>query len=156
MTPEMSLADRPGWRFHHLGLACRDLEREAAALSVLGYRPTGSIIEDPGLGVRVWFFEGGGPRIELVAQLDGTQGADASNVLEGWLARGAKIYHAAYEVEDFDESVSSRLDRQAKVTVRPTPAVAFDGRQVAFLMLRNGYLVELIEAPTQSSTHRSR
>jgi hypothetical protein len=34
--------------------------------------------------------------------------------------------------------------------VEPVPAVAFDGREIAFVMLPNVTLVELIEAPPRS------
>lgn len=139
-----SLSAGPGWTFHHLGLACRAFDSERTALAAIGYQPVGPEVEDAGLGVKVCFLEGGGPRIELVAPLL-RDGAAVSSILEGWLARGTKIYHIAYTVTDFAALVESRLDRKAKLVAGPLPAVAFEGRQVAFFMLRDGLLIELIE-----------
>jgi methylmalonyl-CoA/ethylmalonyl-CoA epimerase len=96
------------------------------------------------LGVEVAFLTGSGPRIELVAALPGA-GA-GSEVLAGWLNRGTKLYHTAYEVPNLHELLETRLSGQAKLVLGPQPAVAFQGREVAFLMMRNGLLVELIAA----------
>jgi len=139
-----SLRSLSGWSFHHLGLACKSLDTERAALEAIGYEPVSGDIDDPRLGVKVCFLEGGGPRIELVAPLSGDM-QDGSDVLEGWLSRGAKIYHLAYTVDNFASITESRLGRRAKLILGPTPAAAFDGRLIAFLMLRDGLLIELIE-----------
>jgi methylmalonyl-CoA/ethylmalonyl-CoA epimerase len=56
------------------------------------------------------------------------------------------MYHQAYEVDDLPAAVSRFRDAGAKLTVGPTPAVAFGGRDVAFLTLRNLLLVEFIAA----------
>jgi methylmalonyl-CoA/ethylmalonyl-CoA epimerase len=133
-----------GWVFHHLGLACREFKREMQALGVLGYTLESGPFSDPGLGVEVAFLTGSGPRIELVAALPGA-GA-GSEVLAGWLNRGTKLYHTAYEVPNLHELLETRLSGQAKLVLGPQPAVAFQGREVAFLMMRNGLLVELIAA----------
>lgn len=110
----------------------------------LGYDQMSEIFDDPMLGVRVCFLYGSSPTMELVAPMNTSDGL-AGNVLEGWLKRGAKIYHTAYETDEFDQQVASRLGGKGKILVPPTPAVAFDGRRVAFIMMRNGMLIELID-----------
>ncbi|MGF1468342.1 MAG: VOC family protein [Sandaracinaceae bacterium] len=130
-----------GLRFHHLGVACRDLDREAAGWSPLGYRLAGEAFEDPAQGVRGCFLEGPGPRLELLMDLPG------SDTVAGWLARGTKIYHQAFEAAAFEPALAALRSRcGARLARAPRPAVAFGGRRVAFLWLDNRALVELIEA----------
>jgi len=127
--------------FHHFGVACRDLDAEAAQYAVLGYEPEEADFEDPVQGVRGRFLVGGGPRIELLAALEG------STVLDPWL-RGARraIYHQAFEAADFEGALGRLRDARAKVVVRPVPATAFGGRRIAFLLLQTMAMVEVIEA----------
>ena len=63
-----------GSRFHHIGLACRELEAELAGVSVLGYEPVGVPFTDPQQGITGVFVEGVGPRLELLAPLAGLAG----------------------------------------------------------------------------------
>jgi methylmalonyl-CoA/ethylmalonyl-CoA epimerase len=57
---------------------------------------------------------------------------------------GIKLYHLAYETEGLATSIATMRAQGAKLVVEPVPAVAFAGRDIAFLMLRNRMLVELI------------
>jgi methylmalonyl-CoA/ethylmalonyl-CoA epimerase len=126
--------------FHHLGYACVDLDEEARGLAALGYVSEGEAFEDPLQGISGRFLVGGGPRIELVCALGG------SEVLQPWLRRGTKVYHSAYEVADLRGTSASLVEGRATVVSPPKPAVAFDMRHVTFLLLPNRYLIELIES----------
>ncbi|WP_411287936.1 VOC family protein [Phenylobacterium sp.] len=128
-------------RFHHLGVACRDLDRERAGWLALGYQEEGAVFLDPRQKIRGQFLTGPGPRIELV-----TPHGDGSPV-DGYLARGTKIYHQAYECPDLEAALAILSAAGAKITAAPAPAVAFEGRDIAFVMLPNLNLIELIEAP---------
>jgi methylmalonyl-CoA/ethylmalonyl-CoA epimerase len=127
-------------RFHHVGVACRDLEVEAAALSALGYRAESEDFIDPRQGIKGRFVIGPGPRLELLTQTEG------SRVLEPWLAKGVKAYHQGYEVLDLEAEIERLKSAGAIVVSAPQPAVAFGGRRISFLMLTTMFLVELIEA----------
>ena len=127
--------------FHHFGIACRDLGREEAAYAELGYTVEAPDFIDPVQGVRGRFLAEGGPRLELLVALEGSQ------VLEPWLTTGtSRVYHEALETLDLKRTLDSMIDSGARVVVEPAPAVAFNGREICFLMLRNMALVELIEA----------
>jgi methylmalonyl-CoA/ethylmalonyl-CoA epimerase len=137
-----------GMRFHHVGIACRHLESEAKAMLALGYRAEGADFSDPAQGIRGRFVIGSGPRMELLEQTSG------SRVLEPWLAKGVKAYHFGYEVAALEAEVERLKSAGAIVVTPPQPAVAFGGRRISFLMLKNMFLVELIEAaggPVESS-----
>lgn len=127
-------------RFNHLGVACRNLDSEQRAWSDLGYAVEGTDFVDPNQGIRGRFLTGPGPRLELLVETEG------SSVIQPWLRQGVKIYHQAFETEEFSAAIATLEGSGARVVSPPTPAVAFGGRKVCFLMLRNLALVELIEA----------
>jgi methylmalonyl-CoA/ethylmalonyl-CoA epimerase len=131
----------PLGNFHHLGLACRTMADEYGQLAALGYSAESEPIADPIQKVRVQFFTGGGPRIELVEPM-----ADDSPV-HGWLKRGAKLYHMAYEVADLDAAMRRMEARQFTAIMEPVPAIAFGMRRIVFLLSPTRTLIELIEAP---------
>lgn len=129
----------PDSRFHHVGVACRDLDDELAGLRLLGYESAGAPFSDPRQGIVGMFVEGAGPRLELLAPLPG------SAVLDPWLRGGSRMYHLAYEVPDLEEAVSLARRADARQISAPVPAVAFAERRICFLMLRIRLLIELIE-----------
>lgn len=130
-----------GLRFHHIGVACRDLDREQAGYALLGYRPESDDFEDPTQGIRGRFLVAEGqPRVELLVNLEG------STTLDPWLKGPARTYQQAYESDTFDESVAQFQSAGARVVSPPVPAVAFGGRRICFVMLRTMTLVEIIES----------
>jgi methylmalonyl-CoA/ethylmalonyl-CoA epimerase len=128
-----------GFAFHHLGYACADLAKDRAQFERLGYAVEGEAFEDPVQGIAGLFLTGAGPRIELLQNLPG------SKTLDPWLAQGTKVYHFAYEAPDLSAAMAWARAQRAITTVQPVPAVAFGGRRIAFVMLRNGWLLEFIE-----------
>lgn len=132
-------------RFHHLGLACHDIEAECRHLEAMGYAREGQAFVDLRQGVRGMFVNGGGPRIELLQP----EPAGDEGVLSAWLAHGIKLYHMAYLAPDLDAAIAALRKRRAKLLRAPTPAVAFGGRLVAFLMLPNRLVCELIGGPDE-------
>jgi methylmalonyl-CoA/ethylmalonyl-CoA epimerase len=125
--------------FHHVGVACRDLDAETEAFGVLGYQPEGVDFVDDGQGIRGRFMVGPGPRLELLVGLPG------SSVLEPWLDKGIKFYHQAFVVESLSASLQELRGEGNRMVSPPTPAVAFGGRHIAFVVLRNMAMVELIQ-----------
>lgn len=126
-------------QFHHIGVACLDLDVETRRLMALGYAVEGVDFTDPIQGVRGRFLNGGGPRLELLAPLTEV------GVLTPWLKAGVKLYHLAYETTNFDKELARMRSSGAKVVVTPVPAVAFGHRKITFLMLPNMLMTELIE-----------
>ena len=133
----------PTLRFHHVGYACRNIDREMAAFTALGYEQEGPSFEDPIQGVRGVFMIGPGPRIELLAPLEG------ATVLDPYLKVAARLYHFAYETADLEAALAYMVaNKRAKITCRPVPSAAFSGRHIAFFMLPNLFLTELIVCPS--------
>ncbi len=125
--------------FHHLGLACRDLDAEARAWLDLGYHAEAPDFEDPIQRVRGRFLAGPGPRLELLA------GCSSDSPIEGLVRRNIKIYHQAWEVPRFDDAVAKLRNAKYRLVTSPAPAVAFEGRRIVFFFMPNMNLIELIE-----------
>ena len=131
-----------GFTFHHVGVACTDITTEAAQFGTLGYVAEGEAFEDPIQGVRGLFMAGQSPRVELLEPMS----TDSSGVLTPWLASGIKLYHLAYCVPQLGAAIDAMRARRGKLVVAPVPAVAFGGRRIAFVMLPNRLLIELISS----------
>jgi methylmalonyl-CoA/ethylmalonyl-CoA epimerase len=136
--------------FHHLGMACRNIEAELPELAIAGYSPEGPVFEDPIQQVRIQFVSGGGPRLELI------EPAGAQSPVEGILKRGGKFYHLAYEVSQLDDAIACFTARQYFPVSSPAPAVAFDMRRIVFLSSATRTLIELIEARTEHELAKCR
>lgn len=131
-----------------MGVACnaeafaRGTERQN--LDLLGYYPEGEEWLDEKLGMRGQFMVGGSggagaPRVELVAPY-GEQ-----SPVKSWLRQGVKLYHLGFIAADLPAEIERLRAQRAKLMFPPTPAVAFGNRRVAFVMLPNFLLVEIIE-----------
>jgi len=126
--------------FHHIGIACTDIEKETRYHALLGYSVESSDFIDQEQGIQGRFLTGGGPRLELLSQLEG------SNTLAPWLKAGTRMYHQAYTTQDIRQKIEELQSQRAQLMVPPIPAVAFGGRHICFLMLPTMSLIELIQA----------
>ena len=127
-----------GLAFHHLGVACERIAKDAETWAAFGYRPEGEAFVDPAQGIRGLFMTGGGPRIEL---LEATEGSDT---LAPWLKRRVKLYHVGYLVPSLGPAMQTLIAHGAAVAREPLRSVYFQA-PIVFLMMPNLALVELIE-----------
>lgn len=133
--------DSPGdLVFHHIGLACRDMAADRRDHERLGYRAEGPEFADPMQRIRGLFMTLGPMRVELLEPLD------ATSPLHAYLKRGIKIYHQCFECRDLERTIAELEKNGARVASSPKPAVAFNNRRIAFLMLPSQMLIELIES----------
>ena len=125
--------------FHHLGLACQSIATETTTMDALGLAPEGPPVDDPIQKVRVQFFAGVGPRVELIEPLA------PDSPVSGLLKRGTRFYHLAYVADDFDGCVQDLLERGFRLISLPAPAAAFGMKRIAFLLSATLTMIELIE-----------
>jgi len=125
--------------FHHIGIACKNIETETRHYALLNYHKEGDDFIDPNQGVTGRFLVGGGPRLELLSQIEG------SSTLGPWLNSGIKMYHHAYLTNNMESAINKLVLQRARLVTPPTPAVAFNGNNICFLMLPTMSLIELIE-----------
>jgi methylmalonyl-CoA/ethylmalonyl-CoA epimerase len=130
-------------RFKHLGVAVSNI---GTALDLyrdlFGYKIIKGPIDDPVHKVSVCFIGANNSDqfiIELVAPLG--QGSPVDQVL----AKGITTYHVCYEVEDMDQALKHVKEKGCMVLGQPLPAVAFQGRRIAWFYTPNRQLVELLE-----------
>ena len=128
---------------HHVGIVVASLagSLEHFARS-LGASWDGRIFEDPGQKVKVGFLVTGpeSAQIELVQP-----NAPDSPVQRFLAERGGGLHHVCYEAEDLDKELAEMRARGAVIAKRPKPAVAFDGRRIAWVITSEKLLVELLE-----------
>jgi methylmalonyl-CoA/ethylmalonyl-CoA epimerase len=126
--------------FHHIGYACEGISDQLRHFQGLGYQIEIPIFEDPLQMVRGCFMTLGPNRIELL------QPTAPNAPLWPYLKKGIQMYHLAYLSPAFDRSLEELIGGGAMQVAKSQPAVAFQGRKISFLMLRNRLLVEIIES----------
>jgi methylmalonyl-CoA/ethylmalonyl-CoA epimerase len=133
--------------FDHIGLLTGDVDaglRDFAA--VIGAYEATERFDDSGLTVSVRFLrDRQGVVYEFIAPLG------ENSVVSGALRKSASIINQiAYRTSSIAED-SARLKTKGHVLLgAPSPAVAFGGGHVQFLMSPMGFIIELIEAPSHS------
>lgn len=132
----------PELKFHHIGVAVKNIEATASLYEQGGYKRSSSIF-DPIQNVNIcWLTRDGMPTIELLAPVD--EKSPVNNTLD---KVGVTPYHCCYIVDDLEEA-TAKLRKQKYIMVsKPAMAVAFCGSRVCFLFNKNVGLIELVEVP---------
>lgn len=142
-------------RFDHIGIAVRDLEAARKSYEELfGYTLLSGPFDDPAQQARVLFLadpqleitDGNDHRdvvLELVAPLDET--SHVARLVDS----GVGAYHVCYQVADLDAALEELRGKGCLIVKQPEPAVAYEGRRIAWLFLPTRQLVELVEQADQ-------
>lgn len=137
------------YRIDHFGVAVPDIDAAVAEYTQLfGYRLLRGPYDDPAQQARVAFVGtacGHDTPVELVAPLD------ANSQVHRVLAKGMGLYHVCYEVPDIEKAISELRGQRCLLVSGPTPAVAYEGRPIAWLYTPGRQLTELVEAPRNKS-----
>jgi len=129
----------------HVGVAVPALGPAAEALTDLfGYKVVSGPFDDPIQRVTVLFLaktDGDVAEIELIAPL----GEDSP--IQSMLAKsGGGAYHLCFETNELDGALDHAKKNGCIVVSAPVPAVAFEGRRIAWIYTRSRQLFELVEA----------
>ena len=129
-------------RFHHIGIACFDINETKAFYELMGYVAS-PIIDDPIQDIRISFLKKeGSPMLELLAPID--EKSPVNRILD---TQGVTPYHICYEVDDIDAMMTPLRKQHKFVRVsKAAPACAIDDRRVAFLFRKDVGLIELVES----------
>jgi methylmalonyl-CoA/ethylmalonyl-CoA epimerase len=131
-------------KLHHMGYVVRDIEpaMQGFVRSLDGHWDH-RIFDDPNQKVRVAFLT---TRPED-AQIELVQPAGEDSPVYRFLQeKGGGLHHACYEVADLEAQIKEMRSCGAMLAKRPKPAVAFDGRSIAWLITAEGFLIELLES----------
>jgi methylmalonyl-CoA/ethylmalonyl-CoA epimerase len=135
------------FKLMHVGVAVSTLEPTTELLSALfGFKVVSGPFDDPIQKVTVNFLAKSAvdvAEIELIAPL----GQDSP--IRSMLAKdGGGAYHLCFETSDIDAALAHAKNNGCIVVSPPVPAVAFQGRRIAWIYTRSRQLFELVEAAT--------
>lgn len=129
---------------HHIGLVVHNIREHYTKYfsSIFNEADLSKIYEDTKLGVNVALVNLNG-RINLEFIEPTSPNSPVYNFLHKY---GQSLHHLCFEVEDIEKECEILQKGAYIMTVPPTPADAFNGRKVAFLISKEaGYLIELLE-----------
>ena len=132
----------PEFKFHHIGIAVKDIDATASIYEQGGYRRSSSIY-DPIQNVSIcWLIREGYPTVELLAPVD--EKSPVNRILD---KNGVTPYHCCYVVDNLEGAIMDLKKQRYVMVSKPAEAVAFRGSRVCFLFNKNVGLIELVEAP---------
>jgi methylmalonyl-CoA/ethylmalonyl-CoA epimerase len=130
-------------KLHHIGFVLASIEEGAASMAMsLGATWDGSIILDPLQNVRVSFLQGldsNDALVELVEPLG------PKSLVSQFLRKGGGLHHLCYEVENLESHLEFCRQVRTVVLRPPVPAIAFNGRRIAWALTARKILLEFLE-----------
>lgn len=134
---------RPEGSFHHVGFVVASISKSVEGfVNLLRANWDKHVFHDPSQGAHVTFLKSnhaGDPLWELV------EPADEESPVQGFAAKGGGLHHVCYVVENLEQALADARGLGALITRKPTPAVAFGGRRIAWIYTRNRLLIEYLE-----------
>jgi len=145
-TPEQEERERllPVRTLHHIGFVVQSIadvaEGFAASISAIY---DGRIIHDPIQRVHVTFLRHTSahttPLVELIAP------ASPDSPVQSLAAKGGGLHHLCYEVRSLGECLDAHRSSEDLIVSPPRPAVAFQGREIAWVFTKQKLLIEYLE-----------
>ncbi len=129
--------------FHHLGIAVADFEQAVGFYTqTFGLNVTSGPFEDPIQKVKLCFLAGAQQAlaVEIICPLH------HDSPVNGYLSKGIGAYHVCYEVADLKKALAELRRKGSLVISSPVPAVAFEGRNIAWCFTPTRQLIELLES----------
>ena len=139
---EMNMSGKSGLTLHHVGIVVSNIEEQRRFyVDHLGYGERTAVIHDPLQTAYVQFFSipGSDHYLELVAP-DGE-----NSRLQNASRKGIPLNHLCYACDEIAATFDALWNAGCFRISAPTPAVAFDGRPVAWLMTPDKLLIELVQ-----------
>ena len=113
--------------------------------TLFGYKVVSGPFDDAIQKVSVNFLaksENDVAEIELIAPL-----SEDSPITSMLAKGGGAAYHLCFETTDIEQAVAHAKENGCIIVSPPVPAVAFNGRRIAWIYTRSRQLFELVEAP---------
>ena len=138
-------AEALGFKLRHVGVAVPSLGPATETLADLfGYRVVSGPFDDPIQKVSVNFLTQSDKdvaEIELIAPL-----SEDSPITSMLAKSGGGAYHLCFETTDIEQALVHAKKNGCVIVSPAVPAVAFNGRKIAWIYTRSRQLFELVEA----------
>ena len=126
-------------KFHHIGYLVNNFNSAINDFKKFNYKKKNTVITDKNLKVQIQFLINGNNIIELVKPFKKNYG------LLSILRKKNYAYHFAYKVKSLEKTLI-KLKKNFKIIVYPVSAKAFNNKKVAFLKMKNDFIIELIQS----------
>ena len=128
--------------FHHIGIACKSIEKSIIPYKLMGYSLLNDkIVIDNIQKVKLCILHKKyHPLIELVEPND--INSPVTRILK---VNGATPYHTCYEVDNIQTTIKKIKSYGFRLIAPPVPAILFDNRLVCFLYNNDIGTIELLE-----------
>ncbi len=123
-------------KFHHVGVACRNIQDEIESIrKIHSVTDVSPIVYDEEQQAELCIIQTAeGVAIELIA------GEQVANLVK----KRISYYHVCYETDDIHAEIERLRELGAFLVSEPKKAILFGNRQVAFLQVSYG-LIELVQ-----------
>ena len=139
------IAEALGFKLRHVGVAVPSLGPATEALADLfGYRVVSGPFDDPIQKVSVNFLTQSDQdvaEIELISPL-----SEDSPIASMLRKSGGGAYHLCFETTDIEQALVHAKNNGCIIVSPAVPAVAFNGRRIAWIYTRSRQLFELVES----------
>jgi methylmalonyl-CoA/ethylmalonyl-CoA epimerase len=139
------IAEALGFKLRHVGVAVPSLGPATEALADLfGYRVVSGPFDDPIQKVSVNFLTQSDQdvaEIELISPL-----SEDSPIASMLRKSGGGAYHLCFETTDIEQALGHAKNNGCVIVSPAVPAVAFNGRRIAWIYTRSRQLFELVES----------
>jgi methylmalonyl-CoA/ethylmalonyl-CoA epimerase len=127
-------------KFHHIGYLTTNFKNSINDFKKINYKIKGRVINDKLLKVNIQFIQNTNNIIELVKPHKRNYG------LNKIIKKKNYAYHFAYKVKKLSIEIKKIKKKKFKLIVNPIPAKAFNNKKVAFLKMKDDFIIELIES----------
>jgi methylmalonyl-CoA/ethylmalonyl-CoA epimerase len=134
---------------HHVGYVTSSIADSVEEyVTALGLKWDGRITHDPLQMVSVTFLTSRDD--DSAAQVELVEPSATRSPVSRFLEKGGGLHHVCFEVADLAEHVEEAEVKGSMLVRVPMPAVAFDGRKIAWIVTPGGQLIEFLEATSDS------
>ena len=125
-------------KIHHIGYLTDNILKTSREFFFIKFSKS-KIIKDKKFKVDICFLKGKNLIIELIKPHNKNYG------LINLKKKGNIAYHIGFKSNNFDRDFK-KVSKRFKTIIKPTSAIAFKNKRVAFLKKKDGYILEIIES----------
>jgi len=128
-------------KLDHLGLAVKNIDEASKFYrNSLGWKEKSKIFQDPIQKVNILFMV---DENDFVYEL--LEPTCQDSPVSRFLEKRISLYHFCYVVENIDQKLKELTSKGFYLISGPTEAIAFEGKNIAFLINRDNLIIELVE-----------